>query len=779
MKKLLTIAALLIGALHAYAWDFKVTENVEVGELAVSFDLYYAYNEDGKTVSVVRGPGSYDNPLIVIPEKVTYGGKTYTVTIISANAFEESGVESVVMANTIEEIQTRAFHKSRVKVVSFSKGLKHIRDEAFGEAQQLERVELFDGLLTIGDNAFDAWNGYYNSAALKVIILPSTLQEIGSKAFAHQEGFTSIVIPDGVKEIKGETFRECRSLTNVTLPKNLEYIDGDAFLWSNVCEIVLPNTVKSLADRALTECNNLQKVVFSSGMTEIPNDVLSGCQKLSQVTIPNGITKIGGSAFNGCSLLSSISVPESVTEIGGYAFASTGIQTFKFPSKITAIPDGLFDGCASMTTFTIPNTITSIGSNAFSHCQSLRSVTIPNTVTSIGSRAFYDSALEEINIPSSVTTIGSGAFYNTKLKEVTIPTSVTSIDWQVFAYCGSLEKVNLPAGITGISADAFKDTGITKLWLSSSLEEIYQTALSGCSELTELHIARAIPPTVYYTDYWSNRHDDGVMSPSDAILYVPTGAKATYEATGQWSGFKEIREEAVDGTVTYQVKADILTGSGTVTINGSEGLAKAVYGTNATVRVIPSGGYEIDHVLCNGEDVTDQLKNGQLTISNITANYALDVFFRESPVTLTIRMGDGGTVGAKVARHQPFSCAITPESGWKLNSVVFNGNDVTADVIDGVYTTPQLDGDAELSVAFEMPVKLSPARLQSGLKAYVSGDGQLHISGTARGEQVTVVAADGKTLTSFTATDVPTTLPLPTRGVYIVHSQAKDVKVCF
>ena len=745
MKKLFTLLAVALCAVQGWAWDFKVTESailVEGGD-PIYYDLYYAYNEDGKTVSVVASPEGYNQAYYAIPDKVSYGGKKYTVTIIGANAFNRSSVQSLVMPNTIEEIQEAAVSGCHsLKVVSFSKGLKYIRNSAFSDSS-VERIELFDGLESIGVSAFfgDYW------AQLKVAILPSTLREIGASAFAGQSGLHTINIPEGIKEIKSNTFQNCKSLRSISLPSTVETIKGEAFRGAGLDNMALPNTVKNVVGYgAFKECPNLKSFSFSSSMTEIPEAVLSECPLLSKVTIPEGIVSIGKSAFSSCPLLSSISLPESVLEIGDDLFQNSGIQTVKLPSKLTSISSDMFSGCRNLTTITLPQSVTSIGSD-----------------------------------------FGSGAFYECiSLRKMVIPEGVTKIGGWTFSGCTSLEEVVLPPVITLIGTDAFCNTKLTTMNLPKTLECIGGNAFYACPNFTSLHLSRAIPPQVgvsYYNSSWGENVWYGRtwdLSNEDAILYVPRGSKAAYEATGKWGAFKEIREEDVDGTVTYQVVASVVKGAGTLEVNGQADVAEVDYGGNAVVTVTPYTGYLLEKLICNGDDVTSEVNNGEYHINNVEANYALEASFREAPVTLTIRMGDGGAMGAKVEKYNQFTCAIVPEEGWQLNSVVFNGNDVTSQVSNGTYTTPSLTSNATLSISFEHPVSIaSPHATASRMKAYVSGDGQLHIMDAIPGEPITVVTADGKNMTRLTANGSQLTLPLSSRGIYVIHTPSKDVKVSY
>ena len=110
MKKqvLFTILAMLV-SVSAFSHDIEVKN-------ADGVTIYYNYSADGKELTVTYQGSSYDSSSyeysgkVVIPETVTYDGKSYPVTSIGGGAFCNcSGLTSIDIPNSVTSIGEVAF----------------------------------------------------------------------------------------------------------------------------------------------------------------------------------------------------------------------------------------------------------------------------------------------------------------------------------------------------------------------------------------------------------------------------------------------------------------------------------------------------------------------------------------------------------------------------------------------------------------------------------------------------------------------------------------------
>lgn len=158
---------------------------------------FYRINSEELMVSAYFG-SSKD---IVIPDSF----QNYKVTIVGHSLFNSADINSVVIPDSVTEVQ----------------------DYAFASNKNLSSVTLSKNLKTIGNNAF------WNCPKLDKIELPASLKKIGVYAFSAT-GLTSVEIPES---------------------NSLNTIDQYVFFQTKTLkEVMIPVTITSIADNAFDQC---------------------------------------------------------------------------------------------------------------------------------------------------------------------------------------------------------------------------------------------------------------------------------------------------------------------------------------------------------------------------------------------------------------------------------------------------------------------------------------------------------------------------------------------
>ena len=719
MKRFFTLLCTALMLIQASAYDFSVMTE---GEFPMR--LYYAINPDGKTVTVVEGPDTYVGAEVIIPSTVTNDGKTYTVTTIGASAFENADIDSVYMANTITDIQNRAFLGSSVSRVKFSDGLKRIGGFAFEDTKNLALVILSEGLESMGESAFAGFlDGLNEPHGVMVLNLPSTLQFIGDNVFSGTS-LTSVKWPASIKTIPKNAFGSCRYLSEVDLPETLVGIEDWAFYYTSLDTIALPSSLRNIGEYAFA-------------------NTLLRC-----VTLPYNLEMLGISAFSGCSSL----------------------RELTFSKSMTTIPHEVCKYCAQLTTVNIPSTIKSIGIEAFYGCERLNTIYIPEGVEELGNGIFGSAGIINISLPSTIHKIPETAFNDCPVVELVIPESVDSIMSSAFQSCVELKKIALPKRLRFIDSFAFCNcTKLQTLELGNYIEEIGGGAFYAMDDLTEIHVHRTLPPK-------ANMIIDENLT---AALYIPRGTTRSYESADGWKDFLKIIEEDVDGTVNYNIQVRNKSGNGQVYVNGQEnefGIYEVEYNHSATLILKPNTGWMLQSLIINENDVTNEVINNQYIIENMTENQIVEVVFKMVPITLSIKSGNGGQVDANIEYGEKFTFNVVPEEGWKVNSVIFNGQDVTSELENGAYTTPELYRDATLNVSFESTEDAISETQVSRAKVYAL-DGRIVVSGTSAGDSISIYDEGGVCVENGIATGSEWIGNAKPGRVYVVKLPHKTVKI--
>ena len=499
---------------------------------------------------------SFYKDIVVVPEKVTYDGKEYTVTAIGENAFNhDDELLSVLLPSTIESIGMGAFRFCpKFKSLTLPANVRQVNNFAFMSLPSLEHLAVEEG-----NPYFDSREGCNAIIKTKSDILyvgcrttriPDGVKVIGNSAFISCFGMSGdmepveMTIPGSVEVIEFQAFTGFFSLMTLKLSEGLKKIDSKAFSGCGIKELVIPASVTEISAEAFSACDSIRTIKVKRGNKVY--DSRKGCNAIIETATDKLIV--------GCC---STSIPEGVKEIEEFAFSKTDIKEIKFPS-----------------------TLEMIGAHAFFNCKSLKDVVIPGNVRSVGFSAFTASGVERVVVENGVEEIGSGAFSSCKnLRYVSLPASFKKTDG-LFGDCRMLERVELDYENENfycngyVLVDKKKGTiidgwGTGKCYTSSvrsmvrtigrrafdrqellshvvlpeKLEKIEDQAFFYCEGLRIIECEPKIPPVlgkdVFKVTSGGTR---GLPLQERVLVIVPKGSLEAYRNAPGWKEFKHIRE---------------------------------------------------------------------------------------------------------------------------------------------------------------------------------------------------------------------------------------------
>lgn len=269
-----------------FAYDFAV-DNAE------GVTLYYNYINEGKDLEVTYKKlelnfDSYSGD-IIIPEEVTFMGRTRKVIQIGREAFAGCPINSVMIPNSVTKICAGAF----------------------GAIGGLESISIPNSVTTIETQAFSEC---YDLASIK---LPEGLKEIEIACFSRCEKLKSVTIPNSVTIIKQQAFEYCRNLENIEIGNGLVSIEPWAFYQcTSLTNVTFPNSVENIEYNAFYECSSLSSITLSNSISKIDAVAFWGCA-ITSLIIPNSVKSIGQGAFNGADMTFIVSQIENPFRIAG------------------------------------------------------------------------------------------------------------------------------------------------------------------------------------------------------------------------------------------------------------------------------------------------------------------------------------------------------------------------------------------------------------------------------------------------------------------------------
>ncbi len=266
-------------------------------------------------------------------------------------------------------------------------------------------------------------------------------------------------------------------------------INDSVFYFNNtVKSIVIPSSVKTIAEMAFYSCNLLESVTFSEGLETISAQAFANCASLLNITIPGSVTSVEKEAFYDCNALKTLTFAEGEgCVIGENAFkACDALHTVTMESGVTEIQAGAFCTCSALENLTLSDTLKTI-SYSFQGCPKLEKVDLPDSLSSLHSMAFYNSAVCTEQIDVLIYVDDWVVDCNTDVAKATIKEGTRGIAQNAFYDCGNMTTLTIPEGVKIIDTNAFDEcSSLLNLQLPATIEEIDSNAFNYCSSITSL-----------------------------------------------------------------------------------------------------------------------------------------------------------------------------------------------------------------------------------------------------------------------------------------------------
>lgn len=168
------------------------------------------------------------------------------------------------------------------------------------------------------------------------------------------DGGIDVDIPEKIIElpvthIAPGAFFECKNVTRILIPNSVKSIGDKAFAYSGIIWALIPHSVTVIEPQAFEGCAELKQIYLSKSLKRIKHHTFGYCDKLEGIIIPDNITIIEDYAFYDCKRLNMVILPNSLKEIGFFAFYNCkNIKNIDIPDSVTSIGENAFYGCNSI-----------------------------------------------------------------------------------------------------------------------------------------------------------------------------------------------------------------------------------------------------------------------------------------------------------------------------------------------------------------------------------------------------------------------------------------------
>lgn len=299
---------------------------------------------------------------------------------ISSNAFEFcSKLEQLVIPSTVDSIGENAFYScSALQQINIPQGIKYLADAVLS-GTGIKTLDIPSSVNYIGESAFS------NCKSLQLIKLPERLTLLNYNLFNGCEQLSDIQIPSNVTTIKNNAFNNCKALKTITLPASLctfentswsgnsifsgcsalksilveagnKYFESDGTALYNkakdtlicfpagVTGVVVPQSVKTIGEKAFCGCDSLQNIMFEDGVSDliIEQYAFENCKNINRLVITSGIKETKYGAFNDAhinKLVITTTHPRSYYEY--YLLRDNTIETIYAPASDISIIENL------------------------------------------------------------------------------------------------------------------------------------------------------------------------------------------------------------------------------------------------------------------------------------------------------------------------------------------------------------------------------------------------------------------------------------------------------
>lgn len=199
-------------------------------------------------------------------------------------------------------------------------------------------------------------------------------------------------------------------------------------------------------------------------------------------------------------------------------------------------------------------------------------------------------------------------------------------------------------------------------------------------------------------------------------------------------------------------------------------------GLTKTFSFTPAEGYEISSLTFNGTSVKSEIADNQYTTPEVNENSVLAVNFKKIQYKITINTGGSNGINLYYEYGSTPSFDFTPSLGSTIQSVFYNGIDVSDSLVDFVYNVPAITANGTLVVNFVSITTKENALARNQLKIQTNRS-QIIVEGTSENDIVSLYSLSGKLLQTMKSNGSRIEFTAQPNAAYILKAGNKTIKI--
>lgn len=264
-----------------------------------------------------------------------------------------------------------------------------------------------------------------------------------------------------VTAIAPKAFEGCTALRRVVIPPTVKQIGEMAFSGcAHLMRVVIPGSVVRVGTLAFAKCAELERVRIEPGVQVLGPSCFSKCTGLARVDVPSSLASFGGGVFFGCGrqicLYGAEDTPaQQYAKVNGLKFDSQSwkedealiLEELENGDLVVIGPRREAPERVEIPSELCGRKIVAVAPKAFFTCHSLLQLSVGANVREIGENAFFGChSLASVAFERGLERVEGGAFAGCEnLSQVTLPWGTAFVGRMAFFGCARLAFVKMPA----------------------------------------------------------------------------------------------------------------------------------------------------------------------------------------------------------------------------------------------------------------------------------------------------------------------------------------------